>query len=124
MIETETVSDSIVDGGEGVTACVVGVAPLVGVERCEGVGVMEVVGEEGDDGVSEGSSAERGDVRGVRTSLRGVGLVNKLAEGCETLGRMNDVSKLISGPSGTPLEMVLDGARMEDSNEKSVSSAH
>jgi hypothetical protein len=81
VIETETVSDSIVDGGEGVAACVVGVAPLVGVERCVGVGVMEVVGEEGDDGVSEGRSAERGDARGVKTSLRGVGLVNKLAEG-------------------------------------------
>ena len=77
--------------------------------------MTEVVGEEGDDGVSEGSGSERGDVRGVRTSVRGVGLVNKLAEGCETLGRMNDVSKLISGPSGTPFEMVLDGARMEDS---------
>lgn len=37
---------------------------------------------------------------------------------------MNDVSKLISGPSGTPLEMVLDGARTEDSNDTSVSSAH
>lgn len=85
--------------------------------------VTEVVGEEGDDGVSEGSGTER-DVRGVKTSLRGVGLVNKLAEGCETLGRMNDVSKLISGPSGTPLEIVLEGARMEDSNEASVSSAH
>ena len=30
VIETEVVSDSIVDGGEGVAACVVGVAPLVG----------------------------------------------------------------------------------------------
>ena len=77
--------------------------------------MTEVVGDEGDDGVSEGSGSERGDVRGVKTSLRGVGLVNKLAEGCETLGRMNDVSKLISGPSGTPFEIVLDGARMEDS---------
>ena len=124
VIETETVSDSIVDGGEGVAAWVVGVAPLVGVERWVGVGVTEVVGEEGDDGVSEGSCTERGDVRGVKTSLRGVGLVNRLAEGCETLGRMNDVSKLISGPSGTPLEIVLDGARMEDSKEASVSSAH
>lgn len=124
VIETEAVSDSIVDGGEGVAACVVGVTPLVGVERCVGVGVTEVVGEEGDDGVSERSGTERGDVRGVKTSLRGVGLVNKLAEGCETLGRMNDVSKLISGPSGTPLEIVLDGARMEDSNDTSVSSAH
>ena len=37
---------------------------------------------------------------------------------------MNDVSKLKSGPSGAPLEMVLDGARMEDSNDASVSSAH
>lgn len=37
---------------------------------------------------------------------------------------MNDVSKLISGPSGAPLEMVLDCARMEDSNDASVSSAH
>jgi len=124
VIETETVSDSIVDGGEGVAACVVGVAPLVGEERLVGVGVMEVVGEEGDEGVSEGRDRERGDVRGVRTSLRGVGLVNKLAEGCETLGRMNDVSKLMSGPSGTPLEIVLDGARKEDSKDKSVSSAH
>ena len=124
VIETETVSDSIVDGGEGVAACVVGVAPLVGVERCVGVGVMEVVGEEGDDGVSEGSGAERGDVRGVKTSLRGVGLVNKLAEGCETLGRMKDVSKLISGPSGIPLDIVLEGARMDDSKDASVSSAH
>ena len=121
VIETETVSDSIVEGGEGVAGCVVGVAPLVGVERCVGVGVMEVVGEEGEDGVSEGSSTERGDVRGVKTSVRGVGLVNKLAEGCEILGRMNDVSKLISGPSGTPLEIVLDGARIEDSNDMSVS---
>ena len=77
--------------------------------------MTEVVGEEGDDGVSEGSGSERGDVRGVKTSLRDVGLVNKLAEGYETLGRMKDVSKLISGPSGTPFEMVLDGARMEDS---------
>jgi len=123
-IETEAVSDSIVDGGEGVAVCVVGVAPLVGEEMFVGVGVMEVVGEEGDDGVSEGSSAERGDVRGVRTSVRGVGLVNKLAEGCEAVGRMNDVSKLISGPSGTPLEIVLDGARTEDSKDMSVSSAH
>jgi len=124
VIEVETVSDSIVEGGEGVAACVVGVAPLVGEERMVGVGVMEVVGEDGDDGVSEGSGTERGDVRGVRTSLRGVGLVSKLAEGCEAVGRMNDVSKLISGPSGTPLEIVLDGARMEDSNDTSVSSAH
>ena len=77
--------------------------------------MTEVVGEEGDDGVSEGSGSERGDVRGVKTSLRGVGLVNKLAEGCETLGHMDDVSKLISGPSGIPFKMVLDGARMEDS---------
>jgi hypothetical protein len=123
VIETKTVSDSIVDGGEGVAACVVGVAPLVEVQRCCGVGVMEVVGE-GDDGVSEGRSAERGDAWGVKMSLRGVGLVNKLAEGCETLGRMDDVSKLMSGPSGTPLEMVLEGARMEDSNDASVSSAH
>ena len=128
VIETETVSDSVVDGGEGVAASVDGVAPLVGVERLVGVGVMDVDGEEGDDGVSEGSGTERGDVRGdvrgVKTSLRGVGLVNRLAEGCETLGLMNDVSKLISGPSGTPLEIVLDGARMEDSNDMSVSSAH
>ena len=80
-IETEAVSDPIVDGGEGVTACVVGVAPLVGVERWVGVGVAEVVGEEGDDGVSEGTGAKRGDVRGVEIPLRGVGLVNKLAEG-------------------------------------------
>jgi len=124
VIETETVSDSIVDGGEGVTACVVGVASLLGEEILVGVGVTEVVGEEGDDGVSEGSGSERGDVRGVRTLLRGVGLVNKLAEGCEALGRMKDVSKLISGPSGTPLEIVLEGARTEDSNDTSVSSAH
>ena len=53
-------------------------------------------------------------MRGVKTSLRDVGLVNKLAEGYETLGRMKGVSKLISGPSGTPFEMVLDGVRMED----------
>lgn len=46
-------SDSITEGGEGVTACVVGVAPLVGEEMLVEVGVMEVV-EEGD-GVSEGS---------------------------------------------------------------------
>ena len=110
LIETDGVSDSIVDGGEGV-------------ERWVGVGVMEVVAEEGNNGVSAGSGSERGDVRGVKTSLRGVGLVNKLAEGCETLGRMNGVSKLISGASGAPLEMVLDGARMEDSNDASVSSA-
>jgi hypothetical protein len=121
VIETESVSDSIVDGGEGVAACVVGVAPLVGVERCVGVGVMDVVGEEGDEGVSEGSGAERGDVRGVKTSLRGVGLVNKLADGSETLGRMNDVSKLLSGPSKTPLDIVLEGARMDVSNDTSVS---
>ena len=66
----------------------------------------------------------RGEVRGVRTSLKGVGLVNKLAEGCEVLGRIKDVSKLMSGHSGAPLEMVLDGARTEDSNDISVSSAH
>ena len=36
---------------------------------------------------------------------------------------MNDVSKLISGPSGAPLEMALDGARMEGSNDALVSSA-
>lgn len=99
-------------------------APLVGEERFVGVGVMEVVGEEGDDGVSEGAGSDRGDVRGVKTSLKGVGLVNKLAEGCEAVGRMNDVSKLTSGPSGTPLESVLDGARTEDSNDMSVSSTH
>ena len=46
-----------------------------------GVGVAEVVGEEGDDGVSEGTGAKRGDVRGVEIPLRDVGLVNKLAEG-------------------------------------------
>ena len=33
----------------------------------------------------------RGEVQGVRTSLRGVGLVNKPIEGCEALGRMKDV---------------------------------
>ena len=66
----------------------------------------------------------RGDIRGVKTSLRGVGLVNRLAEGCETLGLINDVSKLISGPLGTPLEIVLDGVRMEDSNNRLVSSVH
>jgi hypothetical protein len=121
VIETETVSDSMVKGGEEVAACVVGIVPLVGVERCVGVGVMEAVEEEGD--VSEGGGTER-DVRGVKTSLRGVGLVNTLAEGCETLGRMNGVSKRIPGPSEIPLEIVLDGARMEDSNEASVSSAH
>ena len=98
--------------------------PLVGVERWVGVGVMEVMVEEGDSGVSAGSGTEWGNVWGVKTSLRGVGLVNKLTEGCETLGRMNDVSKLISGPLGAPLEMMLDGARMEDSNDASVSSAH
>lgn len=132
VIETETVSDSIVDGGEGVAACVVGVLSLVGEERLVGVGVMDVDGEGGeddedddnDDDGAEGSGIERGDVRGVRTSLRGVGLVNKLAEGCVALGRMNDVSKLMSGPSGTPLEIVLEGARTEDSNDMSVSSAH
>lgn len=86
--------------------------------------VTEAVGEEGDDGVSEETESERGDVRGVKTSVRGMGLVKKLGEGCETLGRMNDVSKLMSGPSGTPFEIVLDGARMEDSNDMSVSSAH
>ena len=89
---------------------------------------MDVDGEEGDDGVSEGSSTERGnvwgDIQGVKTSLRGVGLVNRLAEGCETLGLINNVSKLISGPSGTPLEIVLDGTRMEDSNNMLVSSVH
>ena len=124
VIETEGVSDSIVDGGEGVAACVVGVTPLVGVERCVGVGVAEVVGDGGDICVSEGGDMKRGEVRGVKTSVRGVGLVNKLAVGWETLGRMKDVSKLISGPSGAPLEMVLDGAKTEDSNELSVSSPH
>ena len=79
-IETDGVSDSIVDGGEGVAGWVDGVAPLVGVERWVGVGVMEVAGEEGDNGVSTGSGSEQGDVRGVKTSLRGVGLVNKLGE--------------------------------------------
>ena len=92
VIEIEGVADSIVDGGEGVAACVVGVAPLVGEERFVGVGVMEVVAEVGDAEDSEGSGIERGDVRGVRTSLRGVGLVSRLAEGCEAVGRMNDVS--------------------------------
>ena len=42
VIETEGVSDSMVDGGEGVAACVVGVAPLAGVESEVGVGVMDV----------------------------------------------------------------------------------
>jgi hypothetical protein len=101
---------------------------LTGVESCAGVAVAvaEVVGEEGDDGVSDsdGRKIERGDVRGVKTSVRGVGLVNKLAEGCETLGRMNDVSKLISGPSGTPFEVVLGGARVGDSCDALDSSAH
>jgi len=103
-------------GGEGVAVCVVSITPLVGEEIL--VGVMEVVGEEGNDGVSEGSGSERGDVWGVRTSLRGMGLVNKLVDGCEVLGRMNDisVSKLLSSPSGTPLKIVLDGAGMEGSN--------
>jgi hypothetical protein len=89
------------------------------------VAVAEVVGEEGDDGVSDsdGREIEWGDVRGVKTSVRGVGLVNKLTEGCKTLGRMNDVLKLISGPSGTPFEMVLDGARMENLYDVLVSSA-
>ena len=66
VIETEVVSDSIVDGGEGLATCVVGVAPLplVGEERSVGVGVTEVVGEEADDGVSEGSCIERGDLGG------------------------------------------------------------
>jgi hypothetical protein len=64
LIETEAISVSIVEGGEGVAASVVGVAPLVGEEKLVGVGVMEVVGEEGDDGVSEGSGTERGDVWG------------------------------------------------------------
>ena len=44
---------------------------------------MEVVREEGDDGVSEGSGSERGDVRGVKTSQRSVGLVGRLFAGCE-----------------------------------------
>ena len=60
VIETEVVSDSIVEGGEGLAACVVGVAPLVGEKRFVGVEVMGVVGEEGDEGVSEGSCTERG----------------------------------------------------------------
>lgn len=38
---------------------------------------------------------------------KNVGLVNKFAEGCDTLGHMNDISKLISGLSGAPLEIVL-----------------
>ena len=64
---------------------------------------MKVVGEEGDDSVSEGSGSERGDARGARTSLRCVGLVNELADDCEAPGRMDNVSKLISSPSGAPL---------------------
>jgi len=113
VIETETVCNSIVGGGEGVAACVVSITPLVGEEIL--VGVMEVVGEEGDDGVSEGSGSEQGDVWGVRTSLRGVGLVNKLVDGCEVMNNVS-VSKLLSGPSGTPLKIVLDGAGTEGSN--------
>ena len=79
VIKTKTVSDSIVDSGKGVAACVVGVLSLVGEERLVGVGVMDVDGEGGednddDDDGTEGSGIECGDVRGVRTSLRGVGL--------------------------------------------------
>ena len=46
--------------------CVVGVAPLplVGEERFVGVGVMEVVGDDRDDGVPEGSCVEREDAWG------------------------------------------------------------
>jgi len=47
-------------------------------------------------------------VHEVRTSPRGVGLVNKLAKGWEALSRMNEVSKLKSDPSGTPLEIALE----------------
>ena len=124
MIETEMVFDSIVGGGEGVAASVAGVAPLVGVDRLAGVGAMDVDGGEGDDGVSEGSSTEQGGMQGVKISLRGAGPVNKLTEGYKTLGLTNDVSKLISSPSGTPLEIVLDIVRIEDSNIMSVSSIH
>ena len=60
MIEIEGVYDSIVDGGEGVPACVVGVAPPVG-EMFVGVGATEVVAEVGDDGVSEGSGIRHDD---------------------------------------------------------------
>ena len=35
------------------------------VEKCIGVGVLEVFGEEGDDGAPEGSGTKR-DVRGVK----------------------------------------------------------
>jgi hypothetical protein len=59
VIEIETVSDSIIDGGEGVAACVVRVSPLVGEERFVGVGVVEVIEDDGDDGVSEGIGSER-----------------------------------------------------------------
>ena len=41
-------------------------APLVGVERWVGVGMMEVVVEEGDNGVSAGSGSEWGNVWGVK----------------------------------------------------------
>jgi hypothetical protein len=63
-----------------------------------GVGVMEVIGEEGVDGVSEGSGTEQRDTQGARTSLRGAGPVNKLAECCEALSHMSGISKLVSGP--------------------------
>jgi hypothetical protein len=51
----------MVDGGEGVAVCVVDVTLLVGVEKCVGVGVVvEVVGEEGDDGAPEAGSLSGG----------------------------------------------------------------
>ena len=65
-----------------------------------------------------------GDVRGVRTSLRGVGPINKLAEGCEAMGRIPDVSELISGPSGTLPQDRTWRSEHGGFNDRSVSPAH
>jgi hypothetical protein len=66
--------------------------------HASGVGVTEAVGEEGDDGVSEGSGTERRDARGAGTSLRGAGPGNKLAEGCKAPSRTGGTSDLVFGP--------------------------
>lgn len=61
-----------------------GVSDGAGAKRGDVRGVeipLKGVGEEGDDGVSDRTGAKRGDVRGVEMPLRGVGLVNKLMEG-------------------------------------------
>lgn len=73
-IETEAVSDPIVDGDEGVATCVVGVAPLVGGGEVGGSGSRGSCGRRfGGDGVPDGTGAKGGDVRRVEIPLRGVG---------------------------------------------------